>query len=364
MKIVEIIPSLASGGAQRFVVDLCNELSVDNEIVLITLFPLKEHWSYFRDELSVNVKVISFKKHLGFDFFLFFSLWKLLKQLSPDIVHTHLAAINYIVLAAVYLRKIKYYHTVHNDAQKEAGGIITSTIRKFLFRKKIVVPVTISEESLRSFIAYYSLDAPMIANGRNIIKDRQISTGLLEEFKKYRKHSDTKVIVCLARIYPIKRQALLAKIAKRLSNEGLNIVVLFVGNNYSYPNCVQEIVDLDCQCNYILGEKKNPLEYLKLSDAYCLFSEHEGLPISLIEAMGVGCIPICTPVGGMINLIKDGVNGILSTDLSEDACYVALKRLFLLSNDELQKMKMAAVDAYKPYSMTKCAKEYERIFAK
>ena len=38
MKILEIIPQLSSGGAERFVVDLCNHLVKSNDVVLITYY--------------------------------------------------------------------------------------------------------------------------------------------------------------------------------------------------------------------------------------------------------------------------------------------------------------------------------------
>ncbi len=56
-----------------------------------------------------------------------------------------------------------------------------------------------------------------------------------------------------------------------------------------------------------------PLEYLKMGDAYALCSSYEGMPISLIEAIGVGCIPVCTPVGGIVDVVHNGENGFLVT---------------------------------------------------
>lgn len=40
MKILEIIPQLSSGGGERFVVDLCNELSKEHDVTLMVLHSL------------------------------------------------------------------------------------------------------------------------------------------------------------------------------------------------------------------------------------------------------------------------------------------------------------------------------------
>ena len=41
------------------------------------------------------------------------------------------------------------------------------------------------------------------------------------------------------------------------------------------------------------------------------------MPISLIEAFACGCIPVCTPVGGIVNIIEQGVTGFISKTISE-----------------------------------------------
>ena len=56
MKILEIIPQLSSGGAERFVVDLCNELVKQNDVVLLLFFDLKEFGFYYQD-LSPKVHI-------------------------------------------------------------------------------------------------------------------------------------------------------------------------------------------------------------------------------------------------------------------------------------------------------------------
>lgn len=66
MKIFEVIPQLSSGGAERFVVDLCNELSEKHEVTLVVLHSV-EKFGFYRDELSSKVKVVSMNKRMGFD---------------------------------------------------------------------------------------------------------------------------------------------------------------------------------------------------------------------------------------------------------------------------------------------------------
>lgn len=361
MKILEIIPQLSSGGAERFTVDLCNELSKRHDVTLLILHSPDRN-GFYTNEISPNVKVLTFKKKKGIDFSLMFKIATLIKKTQPNVVHTHLRAIVYTMFSAIkFSNSIKFFHTVHNDAAKEAGDKISTFIRRYSFRNKIITPITISHESHQSFVDFYQCNATMIENGRNIPTNIHISEDVNTAFKSYRKTKATKVLVNLARIDKVKRQTMLAKIADRLTKEGYDFTILMIGS-LKYQDLVNEIKSYSCPNIYILGEKNNPLEYLKMADAYCLCSSYEGLPISLIEALGVGIVPICTPVGGIKDIVKTGFNGLLSQDLEEESFYYTLKHFLEMPASDIEKMKANAFASYSPFSMTECAKKYEYQF--
>lgn len=362
MKIFEIIPQLSSGGAERFTIDLCNELSTKHEVTLIVLHSV-EKFGFYADELASNVRLVSMDKRMGFDMSLLFRLWRLIKKEKPDVVHTHLNGIIYISLSAAINRRVVYCHTVHNTADKESNSFVCRVVRRLLFKTRHSTPITISEESQRSFLDYYGIDAPLIDNGRNVPADLALSASVVDEFKKYRRTDKTRVLVCLARMYPVKRHTLLAKVTARLYAEGYDFTVLAIGST-SQSDIVEEVKGLKSDNFYILGERKNPLEYLKAADAYALCSSYEGLPISLIEALGVGAVPVCTPVGGIVNLVHDGENGILAEGLSEDDYYNAMKRFIDLDDEALCAMSKKAKESYAPFSMTECAQKYVSLFEK
>ena len=341
MKIFEIIPQLSSGGAERFVVDLCNELSEKHEVTLVVLHSV-EKFGFYRDELSSKVKVVSMNKRMGFDMSLMWRMMWMIKEEKPDIVHTHLNGVVYTALSAVINRRV---------------------VRRMAFKYHLSMPITISEESQRSFEDYYGIDAPLIDNGRNVPADLALSASVVDEFKKYRRTDKTRVLVCLARMYPVKRHTLLAKVTARLYAEGYDFTVLAIGST-SQIDIVEEVKGLKSDNFYILGERKNPLEYLKAADAYALCSSYEGLPISLIEALGVGAVPVCTPVGGIVNLVHDGENGILAAGLEEDDYYNAMKRFLDLDDGALCAMSKKAKESYAPFSMTECAQKYVSLFEK
>lgn len=363
MKILQIIPQLSSGGGERFTVDLCNELAErGHEVVLCVLHSLdNENNSFYLPQVSKKVRVVSLNKKSGFDISLFWKIYKFAKEEKPDVIHTHLRGILYALLAERFV--VHGVHTVHNEASIEASEWLSRSTRKYLFNGGYSQPVTISEVSRRSFVDFYKMDAPMIFNGRNIPANLQVSEEVKAECNSYRKNEKTRLIVHLAHLDNVKRQLLHTRVAKRLQNEGYNLGVLFIGSQRDSEYVEQVKAEMP-ECCHLLGQRTNPLEYLKESGAFALSSLYEGLPISLIEALGVGAIPICTPVGGIVDLVKDGENGFLSADLEEESFYQAEKRFLEMRDEELEQMRKKAFESYAPFSMTECATKYEEVYKK
>lgn len=356
MKILEIIPQLGQGGAERFVVDLCNELSKDHKIILVVLYSLDKA-GFFCEELCDRVELISMNKKKGMDLGLFFRLNRLIHRQRPDIVHTHLRAISYSGLAFFLKEDIKFIHTIHSDAVKEAGNGISKWCRKFAFRTRRVHPVTISEESQQSFADLYHLKSSLIYNGRPAYNDAIDISRISAELAALKQNKDARLIVNVARIQQAKNQVELAKAVISLNKKGKRIELVIIGSVVE-PRLEQKLVQLNSPYVHLLGTRTNPRDYMRAADAFCLSSIYEGMPITLIESFSVGTIPICTPVGGIRNMIQDGVNGLLACSPSREDIEAVLKRFMNYSDPQINSMKMASKESFKNYNMETCCQNY------
>ena len=90
---------------------------------------------------------------------------------------------------------------------------------------------------------------------------------------------------------------------------------------------------------WVSGEKKHQL--LSISDVYILPSYHEGLPISILEAMYYQLPVISTPVGGTAEAVQEGVNGFLVTPGDKAALYDRLVK-FMVQPDLARTMGVAS----------------------
>ena len=84
MRILEVIQSLASGGAERLVTDLCNELSKTEEV---TVLILKDVEHFYLPQLSPKVKVLEAKMPLGGSIRQLVQCCKWVNRIKPDVVH-------------------------------------------------------------------------------------------------------------------------------------------------------------------------------------------------------------------------------------------------------------------------------------
>ena len=75
-----------------------------------------------------------------------------------------------------------------------------------------------------------------------------------------------------------------------------------------------------------LGSRDDVFELLPLMDAFCLSSRYEGFPIALVEAMATGLPCVATTVGGIPEIVEDGVNGLLVPPGDPDRLGAAIER--------------------------------------
>ena len=76
-----------------------------------------------------------------------------------------------------------------------------------------------------------------------------------------------------------------------------------------------------------LGMRDDPIAVLGAADIFCLASLHEGLPVSLMEAMACGLPVVATTAGGIPEAVTNDVQGLLVEPGDETALTDALLRM-------------------------------------
>jgi glycosyltransferase involved in cell wall biosynthesis len=364
--IVQMVPALGWGGAQVFCIQLCNQLAQyqDYSVTLISMYEYNAEKHLPLSMLDKKVKFISLDKKPGIDLSMFKKIYKKLKEIQPNVVHTHLHA-GYYCFYAYY--KLKYpfkkIHTLHNLA-KEDAPLHGRKMYQYFFKRNIIHPVTISEEVHKSAVKEYgSSIKTLINNGSNPVLPTNAFHETQEKINALKKDASTKVLLNVARISKQKNQQLLVDCMQALHEKNANAIAIILGDYVAADKSIyDELLAKKPNNVYFLGKVTNVSDYLLNADAFVLTSIFEGLPIALLEALSAGAIPVCTPVGGVINIVTKDV-GFLSNDVSKDAYLQALENYLATNNTELNRIKENGKRLYEQeFSMQRCAAKYDALY--
>ena len=352
LKVLQITKSLANGGAEKFLVELSNNLSINNTIVICTIEP-NEPWMIPPMQIKNSTQVV-LKKYHKLNPLNIWQFVKLFRQQKPNVVHVHaLLLFNYVFIASLFFKNIKFVHTIHNDITPAYKKVYKKIAALHIFAK-YWLHVCISKEINQNFKENFSvLNFTTIDNGIiPLAGNRQI------------KNNNKLNLLCIGNYSDFKRFDLAAEVADKLNNNGIKTELTIVGEDRT-PGRVnwQKISSKNYAHVYQVGSKSNVSEFLCICDALLLTSSMEGMPLIILEAMSLGVPIISTPVGGIPSLVQDGINGTLSESIQLEAIYDAVCR-FNSFNDE-QKEHIAKNNVSKfneKFHMRICAHNYLQLF--
>ena len=154
-------------------------------------------------------------------------------------------------------------------------------------------------------------------------------------------YSDRLRLVCVGRLCEQKGQIILVRACAILKARGLSFEVLLVGDGDMRAEVEHEIAFAGLEHDVkILGSRSSEAirEILSDSKGLVLPSFAEGLPVVIMEAMSLGRPVISTYVGGIPELVRDGVDGFLVFAGSDIHLADAMERLLKLGQSEFQAM--------------------------
>ena len=283
---------------------------------------------------------------------MFTKLIKMFKKYKPDVVHSHIYAGKYAHIAALICRIPGKIYTVHSVARKEAGKI-NRHLNRFLFKCCNVVPVSLSKEIQKSVMNEYGLDSkktPIVFNG--------IPIENCIEKKSYERNTE---ILHVGRFSPEKNHEALVRAIAILVEKGYDIKLSLYGKG----ELEKTIKGLVCQLHMenrirFCGVTDHVYEVMNKHDIFVLPSIYEGMPMTLIEAMGTGLPILASNVGGIPDMIVHEKTGLLC-DPSTEKIAEELERL-IKSSAERKMYGENAIKRSKMFSANKMAKEYYEIY--
>jgi glycosyltransferase involved in cell wall biosynthesis len=328
MRILHIITSINTGGAEKFCIDLSNTQaqSDENEVFLSVLDKIENQ--PLIKTVSPKVKLISLNKKSGYSLSTPFKIYKLLDEIKPDIIHFNGRDMIYASIATI-IKSIPSVYTVHSLVNLLSKGMIR--YNRFLFNhfSSLFMPISISNYVKESTQNYYGDKFnKIIYNGTTevpISPQREDVSKLIETIKK---DKNSLVFVYVGRIVEIKNTLLLIESFNRLLDSGENICLCIVGYDISKEQSyIKKCKELNRHPSHIkfVGQQKNVVDYFSCADASCITSNYEGLGITVLESLSMGTPILSTPSGGPEEIIQSKVTGLISKKKSVESYLEILK---------------------------------------
>jgi len=328
MKIMQVIPYFCFGGAETMCENLTYALTtMGHSLTVVSLYPEKTPIARRMEE--AGVRIVYLDKKLGLDLSMIPKLTKLMRQEQPDVVHTHLNVIKYAALAAKLAGIRRCVHTVHNVAHEEAEGRLQKITNTLYFKLGWSVPVALSPEVRRTIVSFYGLPekaVPMICNGVDLGKCLP---------KENYSLSDPPALLHVGRFNAQKNHKGLLEAFSRILQSHPDCRLKLIGDGelleeiktYAKTLGILEKVDF-------LGSRSNIYPYLQEADIFLLPSRFEGMPMTIIEAMGTGLPIVASAVGGVPDMLEEGISGKLVPCEPEATAQAVLE---LLKQEHLRK---------------------------
>jgi len=311
--IVHIVHRFDTGGMENGMVNLFNSLSPErfrHTVVALTDF------SDFRRRITAQaVEFHALQRPPGCGMTWMPQLWKLLRQLQPDLVHTrNLAALEaQLVAAAAGIRA-----TVHGEHGRDVFDLHGQNRKYNLIRRAIrplvsnYIAVSRDLESwLRETIHVPAHKLHQIYNGVDSVKfhprvgarpDFALpgnivfgSVGRMVEVKDY-------PTLTRAFIKMVQQQPACAERAR----------LVIVGEGPARATCMDMMQSAGlAHLAWMPGERHDIADIMQGFDVFVLPSRNEGISNTILEALASGLPVIATAMGGSVELVETGINGML-----------------------------------------------------
>lgn len=364
-KVLFFIPNLMHGGAEKVLVNLVNNLDRNKyDITLQTIFDVGVNKQYLHK--GIKYKYV-FKK-------LFRGSTTIFKLFSPKFLYKHLIKDEYDIVIS-YLegptariisgcpyksKKVSWIHTTINDNYKlELGFRNKEEAKKYYskFNKIICVSNTVKEQ----FIKESRINKCNVEVLYNTNETEQIIEKSKEVVDDIVFDKNTINICSVGKITNVKGYDRLARIHKRLIDEGLKHHIYILGIGEDEDNINKYIKENNLQDTYtLLGFRNNPYKYVDKCDLFVCSSLREGFSTAVTESLVVGTPVVSTLCSGAQELLGYNNEYGLVVENSEEGIYKGMKKL-LEDRELLAYYKEKAIERGSFFSNEKTVKAVENM---
>ena len=365
-KVLRVITRLNIGGPAIHTIllsELLNKNGYKDILVCGKTSDAEGDMSYLAEEKDVKLRFVNdLGRDISFlkDIKAFFAIFSIIRKEKPDIVHTHTAKAGTLGrLAAIFAGVPVRIHTFHGHIFDGYFSLLKTRIflhiEKFLAHftdRLVVVSEAVKAELVNNLKVMKADKAVVIPLGFELDKFIDCESKKGDFRRMIKADHDTLLVGIVGRLVPIKNHKMFLDVVIKIKEKARHIKAKFLIIGDGELRGVLEEYVKDKNLSKIVeftGWIKDLSAVYADLDVVCLTSLNEGTPVSLIEAMASGRAVVATDVGGVKDLITNGVSGILSR--SGDVDGFSDKLIGLMKDPEKRKQlgmygKSAVMEKY------------------
>lgn len=277
-------------------------------------------------------------------------------------IHAHEFTMNFHGAILGLFCNIPVVSTVHGK-----GYYLDKVVRKLIyaFVSRASNMVAVSEDirqNLLKNIRFVRKNITLIQNGLDCSEySRTIGERNLERARLGVRDSDF-LVVSVGSYYEVKGHKFLIEAASILLGLGRKVKIVVAGQGPMQTSLFQLATSLGIVSEIeLVGYVEDIPSLLSAADCYVMPSLSEGIPLALLEASASGCAIVASDVGGIPEVIKNDVNGLLV--LPQDSKQIARAISALMDNEELRCRlgKQARVTIMEDWSLDSAVDAYLRF---
>lgn len=335
LRVLWFIKGLGAGGAERLLERSIPYLDRDRfHYELAYLLPWKNMLVSSFERASIPVHCLNFRRN--FDLTVLGRLRTLLQRNEIDLVHAHLPVPGVLARFAKAGTNVKWLaYTEHN--------VPSRYMRMTRFLNGLTYPmnditIAVSQTIAQQVQAYQRRGRPRLVTILNGVELNDFEEGPSREeiCRQFGFPPDAYLIVNVANLVHKKGHRYLLSAAKRVLAAEPRARFLLIGAGPLRDELAREARKLDLNGHVVMtGFREDATTLMKVADVFVLSSLHEGLPVSLLEAMAAARPIVATRAGGVPELISTGETGVLVSPADDRS--LAAELLKLLRDPDLRR---------------------------
>jgi glycosyltransferase involved in cell wall biosynthesis len=290
-------------------------------------------------------------------------LRRLLRSQKFDVLHTHLPYVQPVgSLVAHTLPRGERPHLIYTQHNMWYGTRLPSRLANRITLGLNEAIIAVSNTAREGTPRSVRTRTEVVVHGVTL-DDARAAKQFRQEVRSELGVGDDEVLVTsVANFRPEKGHSLLLAAAQQVINQGLPVRFAVVGHG----PLETEIRSLHAQLGLsgrvnLLGLRRDVFRILAASDVYVLSSLHEGFPVSIMEALVMGLPVVTTAVGGVLEALRDGVEGLVVPPGRSDLLADALARV-VRDSDLRSRLTEGAKKRGDEFDVTTAVRRMENLY--